>query len=233
MTTTDDNLGRSAGAELILFYSPGACSLASHIALEESGRPYRAVETLLSKNQHQTPEFLAINPRGRVPALSVDGRIITENTAILTWIATAFPEAGLLPTDLVARMQCIAQMAWFSNTPHIFQRAKFRPHRFVEREEVYADIRAKAVSSYWEAMQEIDALIGRNRWMMGDDYSVVDPYALVFYGWGTTNGLPMGELANYTRHKSQMMERPAVATVIDREQNPHFVKERVGLSVGE
>lgn len=208
--------------EPTLFYSPGACSLASHIALEETGRPYRAVETLLSKNQHQTPEYLAVNPRGRVPALAVDGRVITENTAILAWVASAYPEAGLLPDELIARMQCIAQMAWFSNTPHIFQRARFRPHRFVDREELYGDIRAKAVSSYWESMQEVDALIGDKPWMMGDAYTVVDPYALVFYGWGTTNGLPMHELANYTRHKTQMFERPAVRTVIEREKNPHF-----------
>ena len=213
--------GQSADVPM-LFYSPGACSLASHIALEETGRPYRAVETLLSKNQHQTPEFLAINPRGRVPALAVDGKVITENTAILTWIATAFPEAKLLPDDLVERMQCIAQMAWFSNTPHIFQRAKFRPYRFVDREELYDDIRKKALSSYWECMQEIEGLIGDKEWMMGDAYTVVDPYALVFYGWGTSNGLPMQDLARYTRHKDQMLARPAVRTVIEREKNPHF-----------
>ena len=208
--------------EPTLFYSPGACSLASHIALEETGRPYRVVETLLSKNQHQTPEYLAVNPRGRVPALAVDGRVITENTAILAWIAAAYPEAELLPDDLIARMQCIAQMAWFSNTPHIFQRAKFRPYRFVDREDLYGDIRAKAVSSYWESMQEIDGLIGDRAWIMGDAYTVVDPYALVFYGWGTSNGLPMHELANYTRHKTRMLDRPAVRTVIAREKNPHF-----------
>lgn len=222
MTNAAPTSGGQSADIPFLFYSPGACSLASHIALEETGRPYRAVETLLSKNQHQTPEYLAINPRGRVPALAVDGKVITENTAILTWIATAFPEAELLPEDLIERMRCIAQMAWFSNTPHIFQRAKFRPYRFVEREDVYDDIRAKAVSSYWECMQEIDALIGDNRWMMGDAYTVVDPYALVFYGWGTSNGLPMRDLASYSRHKEQMMERPAVRAVIERENNPHF-----------
>jgi len=222
MTVAAQDALAAQPGEPTLFYSPGACSLASHIALEETGRPYRAVETLLSKNQHQTPEYLAVNPRGRVPALAVDGRVITENTAILAWVASAYPEAGLLPDELIARMQCIAQMAWFSNTPHIFQRARFRPHRFVDREELYGDIRAKAVSSYWESMQEVDALIGDKPWMMGDAYTVVDPYALVFYGWGTTNGLPMHELANYTRHKTQMFERPAVRTVIEREKNPHF-----------
>ena len=222
MTTSTQRPGGHPADGPTLFYSPGACSLASHIALEETGRPYRAVETLLSKNQHQTPEYLAINPRGRVPALAVDGKVITENTAILAWIATAFPDAELLPEDLIERMRCIAQMAWFSNTPHIFQRAKFRPYRFVDREDVYDDIRAKALSSYWECMQEIDALIGDNEWMMGNAYTVVDPYALVFYGWGTSNGLPMHDLASYTRHKKRMLERPAVRTVIQRENNPHF-----------
>jgi len=216
ITTRDNNQGPT------LFYSPGACSLASHIALEETGRPYNVVETLLSKGQHQAPEFLAINPRGRVPALAVDGKVITENTAILVWIASAFPEADLLPADLIERTRCIAQMAWFSNTPHIFQRAKFRPYRFVDREELHDDIRAKALSSYWESMQEIDGLIGDNEWMMGDRYTVVDPYALVFYGWGTSNGLPMRTLASYTRHKEQMLARPAVRVVMERENNPHF-----------
>lgn len=211
-----------ATAEPTLFYSPGACSLASHIALEETGRPYRAVARLLSKNEHMTPEYLAINPRGRVPALAVDGHVITENTAILTWIATAFPEVELLPADTIERMRCIAQMAWFSNTPHIFQRAKFRPHRFVDKEEMFDDIRAKAVASYWECMQEIDGLIGGNIWVMGDNYTVVDPYALVFYGWGVRNGMLMHDLANFTRHKNRMLERCAVQIVLEREKDPHI-----------
>jgi len=71
-------------------------------------------------------------------------------------------------------------------------------------------------------MQEIDGLIGDNQWMMGDRYTVVDPYALVFYGWGISNGLPMRALSSYTRHKEQMLARPAVATVLERENNPHF-----------
>lgn len=209
--------------ELTLFYSPGACSLASHIALEETGKPFRPVETLLSKNQHLTPEYLAVNPRAKVPALIVpDGRVITENTAILTYIALTNPEAGLLPTGTVEQTQCIAQMAWFSNTPHIFQRAKFRPYRFADREETHGDIRAKAVSSYWESMQEIDGLIAGNTWIMGDRYTVADPYALVFYGWGRSNGLPMNTLKDFTRHMKQMLDRPAVRTVLERESNPHF-----------
>ncbi|MGE0350559.1 glutathione S-transferase family protein [Hydrogenophaga sp.] len=205
-----------------LFYSPNACSLASHIALEETGTPYRAVETLLSAKAHLTPEYLAINPRGKVPALIVEQGVITENTAILTYIATTHPQAGLLPTDAFQQALCIAQMAWFSNTPHIYQRAKFRPYYFADDESLHPGIRAKAEASFWKSLQEIDGLLAGRRWMMGDGYTVVDPYALVFYGWGVSNRMPMEELKDYTRHKNQMLQRPAVKTVLEREKNPHI-----------
>ncbi|WP_105440626.1 glutathione S-transferase family protein [Neorhizobium sp. T25_13] len=222
LTAASGRISNPTG-ELILFYSPGACSLASHIALEETGRPFRPVKTLLSENQHLTPEYLAINPRAKVPALiAPDGRVITENTAILTFIALTSPDAGLFPADILDQTLCISQMAWFSNTPHIFQRAKFRPYRFVERKEIYDDVRSKAVSSYWESMQEIDGLIAGNEWIMGDRYTVVDPYALVFYGWGRSNGLPMDTLKSFTRHHNQMRERAAVRAALEREDNPHF-----------
>src|SRR3569833_1099568 len=206
-------------SEPVLFYSPGACSMASHIALEETGEPYRPVETLLSQKQHMTPEYLAITPRGRVPALVVDGRVITENTAILTYLGLKYPQTGMYPSGTIEQVLCIAQMAWFSNTPHIFQKANFRPYYFVDREELYDDIRTKAKESYWKNMQEIDGLIAGQQWIMGERYTVVDPYALVFYNWGLGNGMPMGELKNFTRHKDQMIGRPAVRTVLEREKN--------------
>lgn len=212
--------------ETVLFYSPGACSLASHIALEEVGKPFRAIETLLGKQQHLAASYLAINPRGKVPALvTPHGQVITENPAILGYIALTNPQARLLPTDTVEQMLCVSQMAWFSNTPHIFQKAKFRPYHFADREEVHGDIQKKAAEKYWDCMVEIDQLIADRAWIMGDHYTVVDPYALVFYGWGTSNGLPMGALASYTRHKHQMLQRPAVRAVLEREKNPHFQEE--------
>lgn len=206
----------------MLFYSPGACSLASHIALEETGKPYKPMETLLSQKQHMTPEYLAVNPRGKVPALIAEGRVITENTAILTYIGLTYPETGMWPTDTIDQMRCISQMAWFSNTPHISQRAKFRPYRFVEKEEMHDAVSTKAKANYWEEMKEVDGLIAGKKWIMGDNYTVVDPYALVFYGWGMSNGLPMDELKAFTQHKNQMLERPAVRVVLEREKNPHF-----------
>ena len=89
-----------------LYYSPGACSMASHIALEETGQPYELQETLLSKDAHKTPEYLAVNPRGKVPALVVDDKVITENTAILTYIGRRFPHTGMLPEDPIEQSSC-------------------------------------------------------------------------------------------------------------------------------
>ena len=84
---------------MTLYFSPGACSLASHIGLEETGAPYEIKPILLAKGQQRTEAYLKINPRGKVPALSVDGKILVENTAILTYLARRFPEKRLMPTD--------------------------------------------------------------------------------------------------------------------------------------
>ena len=206
---------------LTIYYSPGACSLASHIAIEETQTPYEAKLTALSENAHKSKEYLKINPRGKVPTLNVDGESITENTAILYYIGKRFPEAKLWPTDPIMEARCIAQMAWFSNTPHISQRGMVRPYRFVSEESMHENVKALAKNTYWENISELDGLIGDKTWLMGEQYTVCDPYALVFYGWGVRAGLPMEELRSFTAHKSRMFKRPAVRKVIERERT-HF-----------
>jgi glutathione S-transferase len=103
---------------LTLYYGPGACSMASHIAIEETGAPYEAKPIMLPKGEQKTEAYLKINPRGRVPALAVNGTVLTENVAILTYLAKRFPGARLLPTDLFEEMRCLSVMAWFSNFVH-------------------------------------------------------------------------------------------------------------------
>jgi glutathione S-transferase len=206
----------------MLFYSPGACSLASHIALEETGQPYRAVEVLLATRQQLTAEYLAVNPRGQVPALIAEGQVLTENTAILTYIGLTNPEVEIFPRETIARAQCISRMAWLSNTVHISQRTKVRPYRFVDDETMHAAVSAKGQTNFWENLREIDTLAAGQNWLMGESYTVADPYSLVLYGWGVRNGLPMHELKNFTRLKHQMLERRAVRTVLEREKSALF-----------
>ncbi len=97
---------------LTLYFSPGACSLASHIGLEETGAPYEAKPILLAKQQQKTEAYLKINPRGKVPSLSVDGKVLVENTAILTYLARRFPEKKLMPADPAEEARSIATMCW-------------------------------------------------------------------------------------------------------------------------
>jgi glutathione S-transferase len=200
--------------------------MASHIGLEECGAPYEERPTLLGKGEQKTEAYLKINPRGKVPALDVDGRIITENTAILTYLARRFPEKKLLPADPVQEARSIGAMAWFSNIVHPSYQRYMRPERFAEGEAAQATVKEMGRKSFWANLQEIDSLLGSKEWMMGGQFTVVDGYALVFYGWGVRGNFPMGELRNYTAWKDRMLKRPAVRKILESEQNVLVAKAR-------
>ena len=204
---------------LKLYYSPGACSMASHIALEEVHAPYEEKQVMLAQGEQRTPAYLKINPRGRVPALDIDGNILTENVAILTWLARKFPQAKLWPQDPLDEVRCLSLMAWFSNSVHIAFAHIARPERYASDEASKANVKETGRKAFWEYCQEIDALLKGKEWMLGSQYTVCDPYALVFYGWGTRIELPMKELVNYTAFKDRMMKRPAVMKVLQSEQS--------------
>src|SRR5688572_22890958 len=204
---------------LTLYFSPGACSMASHIGLEETGAPYEEKPTLLPKGEQKTEAYLKINPRGKVPALSVDGKVITENTAILTYLAKRFPEKKLMPADPIEEARCIATMAWLSNIVHPSYQRQMRPERFAEGEAAQATVKDLGRKSFWANCQEIDAMLQGKQWITGGEYSVADGYALVFYGWGVRGGFPMNELQHYTAWKDRMLQRPPVRKILESEKN--------------
>lgn len=204
---------------LTLYFSPGACSMASHIGIEECGAAYIEHPVLLAKGEQKTPDYAKINPRGKVPALAVDGRIITENTAILTYLARLNPQAKLLPADPVDEANCIGTMAWFSNVVHPSYQRTMRAERFAEGEAAQATVRDMGKKTFWTNLQEIDAMLAGRQWVMGDQFTVADGYALVFYGWGLRGDLPMAKLAHYTAFKDRMLKRPKVLKVLQGEQS--------------
>ena len=165
---------------LTLYFCPGACSTASHVALEETGAPYVEKPIMLPKGEQKTPEYLKINPRGKVPALDVDGTILTENTAILTYLALKFPEKKLLPTDSFEQARSISTMAWLSNIVHPSYTHYMRPERFAPDAAAQPVVKETGKKTFWTCLQEIDGLLAGKDWMMGSSFSVVDCYALVF-----------------------------------------------------
>ena len=205
---------------LTLYYSPGACSMASHIALEETGAPYTPQPVLIPKGEHQSPEYLKnVNPRGKVPALKTDDGVLTENVAILTYIARSFPHAKLLPEEPIGMARCLSHMAFLSNTVHAAFTHIVRPGRFAADESAQENVKATGRENAWKLLQELARLLGGQQWVLGSRYSVADPYSLVIYGWGKLNRMPVEELKSYTAFKGRMLQRPAARRVLEREES--------------
>ncbi|HUJ00850.1 MAG TPA: glutathione S-transferase N-terminal domain-containing protein [Usitatibacter sp.] len=197
-----------------LYYSPGACSLASHIALEEVGIAYETQRIRTAEGEQRSPEYLAINPRGRVPALVVDGKVMTENVGIMAYVAGGYGQGKIWPKDTWQQAKCIATMAWLSNTVHPSFARFFRTERYIEGAEHVQALKDRALSDYNDCLAEIDRLLDGRRWSIGNRYSVVDGYLVVFYRWGNRAKLPMASFANYTRVIHQVAERAAVKKVL-------------------
>jgi glutathione S-transferase len=197
-----------------LYYAPGACSLASHVAIEEVGVPYETQKLDLAAGDQRKPEYLAINPRGRVPALVVDGHVLTENVGILTYFGGGYPQAKLWPRDTWHQAQAVSTMAWLSNTVHTTFGHVLRAARYADDAAAQEAIKAKARVMYFDYLKEIDTLLAGKKWCIANQYTVVDGYLLVFYRWGNRNSMPVKTLPNYTSLIQRLMARPAVKKVM-------------------
>ena len=195
--------------------------MASHITLEEAGAAYEVQPTLVDKGEQQSEAYLKINPRGKVPALQLeDGKILTENAAILSYVAKKFPEANLWPCDPMAEVRAISTMAWFSNTVHPAFAHFVRPERFTADAAGAEKVREQGKKTFWGCVQEIDQMLVGKEWVLGSQFTVCDPFALVFYGWGLRAALPMKDLGSYSALKDRLLKRPAVRRILEKEQSP-------------
>src|SRR5260370_41639402 len=110
-------------------------------------------------------------------------------------------------------------MAWFPNNVHPAFTHSGRPERFATDPSPHDNLKAVGRENCHAALKEIDGILAGKQWILGDQFSVVDGYALVFYGWGKRIGLPVAELKNYTTWKDRMLARPGVKRALEREQN--------------
>jgi len=200
---------------LTLYYSPGACSMAAHIALEESGEKYDANKVDLAKGEQRTEAYLKINPLERVPALRLDdGEPLTENTAILPYLGKRF---GLWPIDAIAEAKALSIVGFLATSVHPAHAHVGRPERYASDPSAFATIKEVGLKSFHAYLRQIDGILTDREWF-SDRYSVLDPYGLVFYTWGLRRELPMSELKNYTAFKDRMLRRPAVGRVVNDEK---------------
>ena len=171
--------------ELTLFFSPRACSLACHIALEESGLPFTAEAVKIREGQHKTVEYLRVNPWGKIPAMLVDGELLTEAHAILSYIGDVAPAGkNLLPgNNPLLRAHAHEWMNFLSGTVHIAFRPLFRPNYLIGDASLYPMLREVGVPIFQKTLLEVDKRLFGKTWALGDRYSVVDSYLFVFYMW--------------------------------------------------
>lgn len=205
---------------LKLFYTPGTCSLASHIALEEAGAGYEVHRVDFSKAEQTKPDYLTINPKGRVPALVTDRGILTETPAILAYIAQSFPKARLAPLDdpfEFARLQSF--LSYLCSTVHVAHAHARRAARWADDPAAQEAMKAKVPQNMADCFALIERTMFVGPFVRGDAYSVADPYLFTIAGWLESDGVDPAWFPRILDHRNRMAERPAVAKVLAEVQS--------------
>jgi glutathione S-transferase len=203
---------------LTLYFAKGACSLASHIALEEAGADYEAKRVDFSKNAQQSPDYLAINPKGRVPALVTSQGTLTETPAILVFIAQSFPKANLAPLDdpfALAQMQSFN--SYLCSTVHVAHAHRVRGKRWVDEDSSLADMKRKVPQTVGACFGMIEQKMLQGPWVMGERYTVADPYLFTIARWMENDGVDPSNFPRVLEHRMRMEARPNVRKTLAAE----------------
>jgi glutathione S-transferase len=203
---------------LTLYFAKGTCALASHIALEDAGAPYEAKRIDFSKSEQQSPDYLAINPKGRVPALAAPQGILTETPAILVYIAQSFPKANLAPLD---DPFALGEMQSFNNylcsTVHVAHAHRVRGSRWADEETSFADMKRKVPTTVAACFEMIEKKMFKGPWVMGERYTVADPYLFTLAKWMEADSVDPKSFPKVFEHRNRMAERDNVKKVLAAE----------------
>ena len=200
---------------LKLFYAPGTCALASHIALEESGAPYETVRLSFASEDQRKPEYLAINPKARVPALVTERGVLTETPAILAFVAQSFPAANLAPLgDAFGFAQAQSINSYLCSTVHVAHAHRGRGARWSDDAAVITALQKKVPQNMADCfgMIESDMLVGP--WVLGTGYSICDAYLFTIARWLEGDSVDVARFPKVQAHMQRMGERPAVRKVL-------------------
>jgi glutathione S-transferase len=205
---------------LKLYYAPGTCALASHITLEEAGAAYTTERLDFKTNQQNSPEYLKLNPKGRVPALVTDRGILTETPAVLAFIAQSNPKAKLAPLDdAYAFAQVQAFNSYLCSTVHVAHAHKMRGYRWASDETSFADMKRMIPKTVGASFALIERDMLKGPWVMGEQYTICDPYLYTLGLWLEGDGVDVSMLPNVIAHRNRMAERPAVRKVMAEERS--------------
>ncbi len=196
---------------LTLFHAPGTCSLASLITLNEAeiAHEIHLVNTMAGGTR--TPEFLAVNPKGRVPALKTHQGILTETPAILLYLAQVAPQVGLAPlADPFALAELQAFNAYLASTVHVAHAHRPRGSRWADEESSLEDMKRRVPGNMTECFNLIETTMFKGPWVMGDTYTIADPYLYTIGTWLAGDGVDIASFPRVHDHFKRMNERAAV-----------------------
>jgi glutathione S-transferase len=198
--------------DITLYFAPDSCARVPLVALEETGQPYKIQVVAFMKGQHRSAEYLQINPKGKVPTLCVNGAALTENVAILGWLADQFPDAQLLPqpTDTWDRARYISDLAYCASGLHPLVTRLRIPQFFCDTPLGSDRVFEMAEIAMRPHFEFLDSRLATRRWWYGEQWSIMDAY--LNWVWFRVVGTRFDASAytNFARHDRQMQERPAM-----------------------
>jgi glutathione S-transferase len=201
-----------------LYYAAHTCSLASHIALEDAGAEYAIVRISFADQEQSSPGYLAVNPKGRVPALVSDQGVLTETPAMLAFIAQRFPKAALAPLDdPFAFAQAQSFNSYLCSTLHVAHAHRMRGHRWADDPAAIAEMQRKVPQSVSACFDLIESGMLKGPWVMGENYTICDPYLFTLAQWLEADGVDPARIPKVLDHRRRMSERPNVRKAIARE----------------
>jgi glutathione S-transferase len=202
---------------LTFYYAPGTCALASHLALEFSGAPYEAKRLDFKQQQQRTPEYLKINPKGRVPALVTDRGVLTETPAVLQYIAQSFPQAALAPLDDVFQLAKVNEFnSYLCSTVHVNHAHKGRGYRWVDAADTAAQeaMKKKVPDTMAESFTLIEEQMLKGPWVLGERFSTSDLYLYTLTRWLEGDGVAVSRFPKVADHMRRMEAKPQVQKVV-------------------
>ncbi|MFK7958144.1 MAG: glutathione S-transferase family protein [Lysobacterales bacterium] len=202
-----------------LYMAPGTCARVPSICLEEAGQEFDSVVVRFMRGEHKSPDYKKLNPKGKVPTLVVDGEVLTENLAIITYLSDRFPNARLMPktTDSLVQAQHLADLSFCSSTLHPIV-TRIRMPQFFACEDATQSVWEKACGAMAEFFELIENRLANQPWWYGDQWSAMDAY--LYWVFWRVEGADFNVAAYplFKAHSSRMEERPAVQRALLREK---------------
>ncbi len=203
---------------LVFYYAPDTCALASHIALEDAGASYSLHRIDFGREEQRSPDYLAVNPKGRVPALVTPHGVLTETPAMLAYIAQSWPEAGLAPLDDAFAFARVQEFnSYICSTLHVAHAHRMRGHRWADEPVAIAAMQRKIPVSVSACYAYVEEHAFTGPFVMGETYSIADPYLFTVAQWMEDDGVDPERFPKVAAHREMMGQRVTVQSALRAE----------------